>query len=67
MPKLKTRKSVAKRVVKVTSKGTLLRRATSAQHRTTGKSRRTLRQAKMKLSIAKGDIKTIKKFLPYAG
>lgn len=65
MPKLKTRKSVAKRIVKVTARGKLLRRATSAQHRTTGKSSRTLRQAKMKETIAAVDAKAIKKFLPY--
>lgn len=67
MPKLKTRKSVAKRIVRVTSKGKLMRRATSAQHRTTGKSSRTLRQAKMQLEVTtKGDIKKIKQALPYA-
>ncbi len=65
MPKLKTRKSVAKRVVKITAKGTMLRRSTSAQHRTSGKSSRTLRQAKMKEAIAKADIKSMAKALPY--
>lgn len=66
MPKLKTRKSVAKRVVKVTGTGKLMRRATSAQHRTTGKSSRTLRQAKMKSPLVKADAKVIKTALPYA-
>ncbi len=66
MPKLKTRQSVAKRVVKVTGTGKLLRRSTSAQHRTTGKSARTLRQAKMKEQIADADFKQIKKALPYS-
>lgn len=65
MPKLKTRKSVAKRIVKVTSNGKLLRRSTSAQHRTTGKSKRTLRQAKMKEVLSSGDAKVIKQYLPY--
>ncbi len=66
MPKLKTRKSVAKRIVKVTGTNKLLRRATSAQHRTTGKSHRTLRQAKMKLSVSANDVKALRKALPYS-
>lgn len=66
MPKLKTRKSVAKRIVKVTTTGKMMRRSTSAQHRTTGKSSRTLRQAKMKEAIAAGDTKQLKKALPYS-
>ncbi len=65
MPKLKTRKAVAKRVVKITKTGKLLRRATSAQHRTTGKSSRTLRQAKMKEAVTKQDVKAVTQFLPY--
>ncbi len=66
MPKLKTRKSVAKRIVKVSATGKLMRRNTSAQHRTTGKSRRTLREAKMKLVVSVNDTKQIRKMLPYA-
>ena len=65
MPKLKTRKAVAKRIVKITKTGKLLRRATSAQHRTTGKSSRTLRQAKMKEAVTKQDVKAVTQFLPY--
>lgn len=66
MPKLKTRKSVAKRIVKVTASGQMLRRSTSAQHRTTGKSPRTLRQAKMKTALGRSDAKSLKSALPYA-
>ncbi len=65
MPKLKTRQAVAKRITNVTTNGKLMRRSTSAQHRTTGKSSRTLRQAKMYEPIAKSDIKKIQKFIPY--
>lgn len=65
MPKLKTRKSVAKRIAKVTRTGKIMRSATSAQHRTTGKSKRTLRQTKMKLTLSAGDVAAIKKALPY--
>lgn len=66
MPKLKTRKSVAKRIVKITKTGKMLRRSTSAQHRTTGKSPRTLRQAKMKEALTSGDAKALKSALPYS-
>lgn len=65
MPKLKTRKAVAKRITNITKNGKILRRATSAQHRTTGKSSRTLRQAKMKEAITPADVKKITQFLPY--
>lgn len=65
MPKLKTRKSVAKRIALITKNGKILRRATSAQHRTTGKSKRTLRQSKMKLALKKSDAKSIRSALPY--
>lgn len=65
MPKLKTRKAVSKRVVTITASGQLMRLSTSAQHRTTGKSKRTLRQAKMKQVINSSDTKQIKKMLPY--
>lgn len=66
MPKLKTRKSVAKRVVKVTATGKLMRSETSAQHRTTGKSKRTMRESKMTAQIVGADAKRIKSMLPYA-
>lgn len=66
MPKLKTRQAVAKRIDRVTKNGKIMRRSTSAQHRTTGKSRRTLSQAKMQESIKPADIKKIQQFLPYA-
>lgn len=66
MPKLKTRKSVAKRVVKVTGTGKFQRSETSAQHRTTGKSKRTLRESKMDVTITGRDAKKIQQYLPYA-
>lgn len=66
MPKLKTRKAVAKRIDRVTKSGKMMRRSTSAQHRTTGKSRRTLRQSKMQEAIKPADVKKVQGFLPYA-
>lgn len=67
MPKLKTRQAVAKRIVRVTKSGKLMRRSTSAQHRTTGKSARTRRQAKMQEAItATSDAKKLQAMIPYA-
>lgn len=66
MPKLKTRKSVAKRIVKVTGTGKLRRSETSAQHRTTGKSKRTIRESKMDVTIVGADAKKIQQYIPYA-
>jgi large subunit ribosomal protein L35 len=66
MPKLKTRKSVAKRVVKVTGTGQLRRSEASAQHRTTGKSKRTKRESKMDTAILGADAKKIRTYIPYA-
>lgn len=66
MPKLKTRQAVAKRIVRITKSGKLMRRSTSAQHRTTGKSHRTLRQAKMQESISgMTDAKKLQEMIPY--
>lgn len=65
MPKLKTRKSVSKRIVKVTKNDQLLRRNLSAQHRTTGKSARTKRAARSQSVVAAGDIKLVRSFIPY--
>ncbi len=66
MPKLKTRKAVAKRIVKITKNGKMMRRSTSAQHRTTGKSSRTLREAKLKQAITPNDVKKVSQMLPYS-
>jgi ribosomal protein L35 len=65
MPKLKTSKSAAKRVVKVTSKGKILIKKMSAQHRAKGKSKRSLAHAMSNFEVSKANIKTIKKLIPY--
>lgn len=65
MPKLKTRKSVAKKV-KVTGTGKLKRRSTGQNHynsRNTGAETRAKRQDQ---SIFKTEEKNIKRALPYA-
>ena len=63
--KLKTSKSAVKRVVKITSKGKLLRMGMSAQHRTTGKTKRSQRNAGKFFEISKANEKKIKKLVPY--
>ena len=63
--KLKTSKSAAKRVVNVTSRGKILLKKMSAQHRAKGKSKRTLKNAMINFDIARANTKTIKKLIPY--
>lgn len=64
--KLKTNKTAAKRIQKITGTGKALRLKMSAQHLAPGKSRRTLKSTKMLLEISPADIKRIKLLLPYA-
>ena len=63
--KLKTVKSAAKRIVKITKNGLVLHRKTSAQHRSTGKSKRVRRDADKTVAFNKVDAKNIKKMVPY--
>lgn len=62
--KLKTHKSAVKRVKKITKVGQFLVRSLSAQHRTTGKSKRVLQKSKKFQSLSKATNKMIKKLLP---
>lgn len=63
--KLKTSKSAVKRIVKFSSSGKILRKGMSAQHRTTGKSKRTLRNASLNFEVGKSSFRRIKKLIPY--
>ena len=63
--KLKTSKSAKKRVVKVTKKNKIIFKKMSAQHRTKGKSKRTLQNAMSNFEISQANTKTIKKLIPY--
>ena len=65
MPKLKTSKSAAKRIIKVSKNGKIIRRKMSAQHRTKGKSTRTLLSSRKQKNVSKSDTKKIKKLIPY--
>jgi large subunit ribosomal protein L35 len=66
MPKLKTVKSAAKRVVGITKAGKVRVRRLSAQHLATNKSKRTVHQAAHTKLLAKGDAEKIKRMIPYA-
>lgn len=62
--KQKTTKSASKRVIR-TGSGKLLRRKVSAQHLVMGKSKRA-RRGRGKLSkISRGDLRKIKRLVPY--
>jgi ribosomal protein L35 len=63
--KLKTRKSAAKRIVKITKNGLVLHRKLSAQHRSTGKSKRVRRDADKTVAFNKTDSKKIRQLVPY--
>lgn len=65
MPKLKTRKSIAKRVASVTASGRLLRRKTTAQHLVHRKSKRTRKNSGEKVAFSPAEEKKLKKLVPY--
>ena len=66
MPKLKTRKSVAKRI-KITKTGKVLRRHQLAKgHLRAKKSKKKTHEYKRVLEVSKADRRKIRKLLPYA-
>ena len=65
MPKLKTKKSVAKRV-KVTKKKKILRSKAGRRHLLSGKSKKRKRKLRRKTKVSKGDKRALKKALPYS-
>ena len=64
MPKIKTRKSAAKRFYK-TGTGKLMRNKAFKRHILTHKSRKTKRNLGKKVGLFKGDSVRIKKLIPY--
>lgn len=65
MPKLKTRKSIAKRI-KITKKGKVLKKKAGQDHfnaRESGKVKRNKRRAK---KVSKANVKNLKAQLPYS-
>jgi large subunit ribosomal protein L35 len=65
MPKIKTVKSAAKRIVKITKNGKLIRLKMSGQHLARRKSKRARSNAFTKLSLKSADSKRIKRLVPY--
>jgi len=65
MPKLKTRKSVAKRV-KITKKKKALRSKAGRRHLLSGKTTKRKRGLRRKTTVAKVDLKALKRALPYS-
>ena len=63
--KMKTSKSALKRIKKTTSSGKILVQGMSAQHRAKGKSKRTKKNAALTFDVAKANLKTLRKLLPY--
>ena len=66
MSKLKTRKSVSKRIKKVTRSGQVITRNESSQHRTAGKTKRTLARAGREKILPKVQAANIKVQLGHA-
>lgn len=66
MPKLKTIKTVSKRIQNISGTGKAIRLKMSAQHLAPGKSKRTLKSSKFLIEISGADKKRLKGMLPYA-
>ena len=65
MPKLKTNKSAAKRIIRKTRAGLYQSLSASAQHRTTGKSARVMRDSSKSRSLSYANNRRLAKLLPY--
>lgn len=65
MPKLKTRKTIAKRIASATASGKILRRKTTSQHLVHRKSKRTRKNSGEKVSFSPSEEKKLKKLVPY--
>ncbi|HNZ72981.1 MAG TPA: 50S ribosomal protein L35 [bacterium] len=65
MPKIKTRKAVAKRFT-ITKKKKVIKRTGGQDHFNARESGNTKRNKRRDSQIAKADQKNIKKFIPYA-
>ncbi len=65
MPKLKTNKTTAKRIKKITSNGKVMRRKTLAQHLVKRKTARTIGESGNDMLVSKSEAKKIKMLLPY--
>jgi large subunit ribosomal protein L35 len=65
MPKLKTRKSIAKRI-KITKKGKVLKKKAGQDHFNARESGKVKRNKRRMIKMSDANIKNIKKQLPYS-
>lgn len=65
MPKLKTSKTVSKRIKKLTSTGLIMRRRMSNQHLARRKSKRSRKQNENDTIFSATDTQRIKRMAPY--
>ena len=65
MPKLKTKKALAKRI-KITKRGKAIRAKAGKSHLLSSKARKRKRMLRKKGEVAASDMKMVKKALPYA-
>ncbi|MBD3245732.1 MAG: 50S ribosomal protein L35 [Candidatus Omnitrophica bacterium] len=64
MPKVKTRKALAKRV-RITKNGKVVRKKAGTRHLLSGKNRKRKRRLKQRDVVAPQDAKMIKRAMPY--
>ena len=64
MPKIKTKKSVSKRISKITKSGKVMRRKITSQHLCRRKSKRTRKESGDKKLLHKSDLK-FNQLIPY--
>ena len=65
MPKLKTRKSIAKRV-KISKKGKVLKKKAGQDHFNARESGKVMRNKRRKKKMAEASSKNLKTYLPYS-
>ncbi len=65
MPKIKTVKTAAKRISRITKNGKIMRLQMSAQHLARRKSKRAKQNANNQVIVNQSDAKNIKKLVPY--
>lgn len=65
MPKIKTVKSAAKRIARITKNGKVMRLGMSAQHLARRKSKRARKNAYNQSPIKEVDVKKIRRLVPY--
>ena len=66
MPKLKTHKATARRI-QVSGNGKLMRTRHGKSHLRRNRSKRAKREYDEMFLVAKGDVRRVKKLMPYAG